>query len=71
MTSREADLSVHIYRRLFTLIAGSDTLPENEAVQYIIATTEAPPKHLQKKLWLACEPLSSDSPQNRFLKTIV
>lgn len=34
---READLSAAIYSRIFTLIAGP---PENEAVQYIIATTE-------------------------------
>ena len=68
---READLSVHIYRRLFTLISGTDGQPENESVQYIIATTEAPPEHLQKEPWLACKPLSSESPSSRLLKTIV
>jgi hypothetical protein len=65
---READLSAAIYRRIFTLIAGP---PENEAVQYIIATTEAPPESLQSKPWLACAPLSSETPAMRFLKEIV
>ena len=68
---READLSVHIYRRLFTLIAGELEAPENEAVQYIIATTEAPPEHLQSKPWLSCAPLSSENPETRLLKTII
>lgn len=65
---READLSATIYRRMFSLIAGET---ENEAVQYIIATTEAPPDTLQEEPWLACEPLSSENPETRFLKTIV
>lgn len=65
---READLSAFIYRRMFTLIAGET---ENEAVQYIIATTEAPPENLQKKPWMVCEALSSEKPETRFLKTIV
>lgn len=65
---READLSAPIYRRIFTLIAGKQ---ENEVVQYIIATTEPPPIQLQETPWLVCEPLSSGSPTNRFLKSIV
>lgn len=65
---READLSAGIYRRIFTLIAGEE---ENEAVQYVIATTEAPPEGLQGEPWLVCEPLSSEQPATRFLKTIV
>lgn len=68
---READLSSLIYRRIFTLIAGADPVQENQAVQYIIATTEPPPEHLQKLPWLVCPPLSSESPDDRFLKTIV
>lgn len=65
---READLSAAIYRRIFTLIAGE---AENEAVQYIIATTEAPPEHLRSEPWLVCEPLSSETPEMRFLKAII
>lgn len=65
---READLSAAIYRRIFTLIAGP---PENDAVQYIIATTEPPPDALQTEPWLVCEPLSSEHPGSRFLKSIV
>jgi uncharacterized protein YydD (DUF2326 family) len=65
---READLSAAIYRRIFTLIAGP---PENEAVQYVIATTEAPPEHLRGDPWLVCEPLSSESPEMRFLRSVV
>lgn len=70
---READLSVHIYRRLFTLIAGTEepSKSENESVQYIIATTEAPPKHLQSRPWLGCAPLSSADPGSRLLKKII
>jgi hypothetical protein len=68
---READLSSHIYRRLFTLIAGGSNEQENDAVQYIIATTEPPPAHLQKEPWLVCPPLSSETPGDRFLKSIV
>lgn len=65
---READLSATIYRRLFTLIASEQ---ENESVQYIIATTEPPPPHLQKSPWLVCDPLSSDSPTKRLLRAII
>lgn len=65
---READLSPSIYRRFFTLIAGEE---ENEAVQYIIATTEAPPVKLQQRPWLVCEPLSSETPHQRFLRAII
>lgn len=64
---READLSAVIYRRIFNFIAGKQ---ENEAVQYIIATTESPPDDRQSKPWLACE-LSSAEPGQRLLKTIV
>ena len=67
---READLSVHIYRRLFTLITGTETQAENETVQYIVATTEAPPDNLQKTPWLTCA-LSSRKPETRLLKTII
>ncbi len=65
---READLSATIYRRMFSLIAGEQ---ENQAVQYIIATTEAPPENLQQTPWLVCEPLSSETPETRFLKSII
>lgn len=68
---READLSSHIYRRLFTLISGGPNEQENEAVQYIIATTEPPPDKLQGSPWLICPPLSSETPGDRFLKVIV
>jgi hypothetical protein len=68
---READLSSHIYRRIFTLIAGPEAEQENQAVQYIIATTEPPPAHLQEAPWLVCPPLSSESPTDRFLKAII
>lgn len=64
---READLSAVIYRRIFSFIAGER---ENEAVQYIIATTESPPEDRQSEPWLTCE-LSSAEPGQRFLKTIV
>jgi hypothetical protein len=68
---READLSSHIYRRIFTLIAGQEPDQENQALQYIIATTEPPPAHLQSEPWLVCPPLSSETPDDRFLKSIV
>ena len=68
---READLSAAIYRRIFTLVAGEDDKPENELVQYIVATTEAPPSALQDKPWLACEPLSSANAKGRLLKTVI
>jgi hypothetical protein len=68
---READLSSNIYRRIFSLIAGTEPEQENQAVQYIIATTEPPPAHLQEAPWLACPPLSSESPEERFLKAVV
>jgi hypothetical protein len=68
---READLSSHIYRRIFTLIAGTVSEQDNQAIQYIIATTEPPPEHLQKEPWLVCPPLSSEKPDDRFLKAII
>lgn len=68
---READLSSHIYRRIFNLIAGTEPEQENQAIQYIIATTEPPPEHHQKEPWLVCPPLSSEKPDDRFLKTII
>lgn len=67
---READLSVHIYRRLFTLIADPDNSHENEAVQYIIATTEAPPENVKTGERVRCE-LSSAIPKERLLKVII
>lgn len=68
---READLSNFIYQRMFTLIAGEDERAEVESVQYIIATTEAPPKDLAESPFLICPPLSSESADARFLKTII
>ena len=53
------------------MVAGTEGGVENEAVQYIVATTEPPPEFLQKEPWLVCEPLSSDTAEGRFLKAIV
>jgi len=70
---READLSNYIYQRIFTLIAGEESTDTSEldAIQYIIATTEPPPEHLQKAPWLVCDPLSSEAAETRFLKAII
>jgi hypothetical protein len=68
---READLSSNIYRRIFTLIAFPEADQENEAIQYIIATTEPPPDQLQEAPWLVCPSLSSETPSDRFLMATV
>lgn len=67
---READMDPWMYRRLFTFIQKLEAAyptKESAAFQYIITTTEPPPKEFQQEPWLIQPPLSARHPEDRLL----
>lgn len=49
---READMGLHIYHRVFTLMEQLEPRQGDALFQYIITTTTAPPAELAKRPWL-------------------
>lgn len=67
---READMDAWMYRRLFTFVHKLEEayVPERQpAFQYIITTTEPPPKEFQQEPWLIHPILSARKPEERLL----
>ena len=68
---READLSQGIYQCFFYIaqrlieVAGGAS---KASFQYILTTTEPPPKSMQNEDWLICDPLDASQPNSRLLR---
>jgi hypothetical protein len=64
---READLGAEIYRELFTAVQALEAVAPKAPFQYIITTTEAPPKALQQFPWLLEPILDATVAERRIL----
>lgn len=64
---READLTAAIYLRIFDAARAQEPEDGPKPFQYIITTTEPPPKDLQREPWLVHPPFSSSDKARRFL----
>ena len=70
---RESDMSKDIYQKFFLFVKEEmeDKYPEGmqPTFQYIVTTTEPPPKVLQQAPWLIEPILDASIPEGRLLKT--